>query len=73
MNVNKKIFQKFGIILKEKRKEKGLTQEELADLAGIHRTYVAGIEGGYRNPSLKNIIRIAKALKLAPKTLFENL
>jgi len=71
MKVKKKIFQKFGIILKEKRKERGLTQEELADRAGIHRTYVAGIEGGHRNPSLKNIYRLAKALKIEIKEFFK--
>lgn len=70
-NANKRIFTKFGRILKEKRQEKKLTQEELADLASIHRTYIAGIERGFRNPSLKNIIRLSKALKIDPKELFE--
>ena len=70
-SINKKIFKKFGKILRQKRREKNLTQEELADLAGIHRTYVAGIEGGYRNPSLKNIIKLGNALGIKIKKLFE--
>jgi transcriptional regulator with XRE-family HTH domain len=45
----------------------------LADLAGIHRTYVAGIERGYRNPSLKNIVRLARALKIKTVDLFKKL
>ena len=69
--IDKQIFVKFGKILREKREEKKLTQEGLADLAGIHRTYIAGIERGFRNPSLKNIIRLSKALKIGPKELFQ--
>ena len=72
-NVNKKIFQEFGRILREKRRGKKLTQEELANLAGIHRTYIAGIERGIRNPSLKNIVRLGRALKIEIKELLKNL
>lgn len=70
VTIGRKIFQKFGKILRVKRQEKRLTQEELANLADIHRTYIAGIERGFRNPSLKNIIRLSKALKIDPKELF---
>ena len=71
--VGKKIFQKFGKILKQMRLKRELTQEELSDLAGIHRTYVAGIEGGHRNPSLKNIVRLANALGVKTEELFNKL
>jgi len=47
-----------------------ITQEELADRAGLHRTYIAGIERGARNPSLKSIEKIAKGLQLSIAGLF---
>ena len=59
-----KIEKKFGKHVRELRNKAGYSQEDLADLAGIHRTYLGGIERGERNPSLKNIQRIAKALKV---------
>lgn len=58
------IRKKFGIHLKELRKRGGFTQEELADKAGMHFTYVGQIERGLRNPSLVNLHKLAKALKI---------
>jgi DNA-binding XRE family transcriptional regulator len=52
-------------------KKKGLSQEELSFLADLHRTCIGQIEAGNRNVALKNIIRIAKALKISPKDLFD--
>ena len=46
------------------RKARGISQEELADLAGLHRTYVGSIERGERNVSIDNIERLAGALRL---------
>ena len=54
----------FGFAVKTRREELGLTQEEFADKAGIHRTYLSDIERGSRNVSLINIERIALALTL---------
>jgi transcriptional regulator with XRE-family HTH domain len=48
----------------------GLSQEELADKAGIHVTYLSGIERGLRNPSILNINRLAQAIELPIKELF---
>lgn len=48
--------------LTELRRAKGWSQEELADEAGLHRTYVSGVERGVRNPSLMVLDRLAKAL-----------
>ena len=66
-----KIEKKFGKRVRELRDKAGYSQEDLADLAGIHRTYLGGIERGERNPSLKNIQRIAKALKVPIDELFK--
>lgn len=55
--------------MREVRAERGLSQEALADLAGLHRTYVGGIERGERNPTLANVERIAKALRVTPAQL----
>jgi transcriptional regulator with XRE-family HTH domain len=48
--------------LREIRLKKGLSQERLAELAGLHRTYVSSVERGERNISLENIDRLANAL-----------
>jgi len=52
----------FGRRLRQLRSARGLSQEELADLAGLDRTYVSGCERGKRNISLENIYRLASAL-----------
>jgi transcriptional regulator with XRE-family HTH domain len=52
----------FGVHLRKLRLSKGLTQEKLADRAGMHFTYVGQIERGKRNPSLINLHKLAKAL-----------
>lgn len=59
------IKEKFGRHLRRLREEKRLTQEELADKAGMHFTYIGQIERGLRNPSLVNLQRLAKALKVS--------
>jgi transcriptional regulator with XRE-family HTH domain len=52
--------------------ELGLTQEELAERANLHPTYIGSVERGERNISLENIVSIAKALQINPKDLFSN-
>ena len=66
-----KLAKDFGNKIREKRKEKGISQEGLAGLADLDRTYIGGIERGIRNPSLRNIGKIAKALKVKVKELFD--
>ena len=66
----KTIEQKFGERMRKLRQAKGLSQEELAFKSGVHRTYLGGIERGERNPSLKNIAAIAKALGVTLSELF---
>lgn len=53
------------------REERGWSQEELADQAGLHRTYVSGIERRVRNPTLKVLERLAKALKVPASALLD--
>ena len=55
---------RFAINLRAARKAKGLSQEELADKADLHRTYVGSVERGERNVSIDNIERLAAALNL---------
>jgi transcriptional regulator with XRE-family HTH domain len=56
----------FASNLRTLREKAGLSQEELAHRAGLHRTYVGSIERGERNVCLKNIERLANALKVDP-------
>jgi len=60
-----------GLTIRESRHEMGLSQEELADRIGLHRTYIGGIERGERNVSLENILRIADSLKIRPSVLLD--
>jgi transcriptional regulator with XRE-family HTH domain len=62
----------FGTRVRALRQERNLSQEELAHLAGVDRTYVGGIERGERNLSLLNVKRLADALGLSPKDLFDD-
>jgi transcriptional regulator with XRE-family HTH domain len=63
------ILRLFGEHLRELRLARGLTQEGLAELAGVDRNYIGQIERGERNVALVNIVRIAQALDAAPADL----
>ena len=60
----------FGNRIRELRQAKGISQEELAEKAGLDRTYISSVERGKRNISLLNIERLAKALGVKPRQLF---
>jgi len=62
--------QSFGNRLRLLRKDRGLSQEELAHLAGVHRTYAGAVERGEYNISLTNICEFARALGVEVKDLF---
>ena len=64
------IRERFGFAVKVRREALGLTQEDLADRAQIHRTYLSDIERGTRNLSLVNIERMAEALSVSMSELF---
>lgn len=61
--MSKTILEKFGEKVREERLKQGLSQEELASRAGVHRTYIGMIERAEKNITLENIEKIAKALK----------
>ena len=65
------IKQKFGLKIKEIRNEKGLSQEKLAELAQLHRTYISSLELGQRNVSIVNVERLAEALECEVTELFK--
>lgn len=62
--------EKFGEKLRKLRIKRNWSQGELSRRSGIHRTYISGIEKGLRNPALKNINRLAKALNISPSEFF---
>lgn len=59
----------FGNLVRARRTELGLTQEQLAEIAGMHFTYVSSTERGERNISLANIEKLAEALNCSMKDL----
>jgi len=67
---NKEILIKFGEKVRNLRKERGLSQEELSFRAELHRTYIGMIERAEKNITLINIEKIAKALNVEIKELF---
>lgn len=62
--------QAFGLAVKECRSQKGISQEHLAELADLHRTFVSDIERGARNPTVKTVWKLAEALDTLPSKLF---
>ena len=67
------ILLQFGQKVKALRRDAALSQEELADYAEMHRTYLSGVERGERNISLINLVRLAHALKTSPSQLMEGI
>ncbi|MDR2162819.1 MAG: helix-turn-helix transcriptional regulator [Clostridiales Family XIII bacterium] len=65
-----KIEQLFGQVIRDLRQRKNIPQEGLADLSGLHRTYISDVERGRRNISLQNIGRIATALQVSVSLIF---
>ena len=60
-----------GDAIKRNRSALGISQEELAARAGLHRTYVSDVERGVRNPSIASVEKLAQALKLSVAALFD--
>jgi len=63
----------FGDVLNQLRQEAGLTQQELADRAEVHRTYISLLERGKKSPTLEVIFRLARSLERRPSELLARL
>ncbi|HVS51948.1 MAG TPA: helix-turn-helix transcriptional regulator [Opitutaceae bacterium] len=60
-----------GAAIREGRKRLDVSQEDFAELCGVHRTYVGQVERGEKNISFTNVLRISRALRLKPSALLE--
>jgi transcriptional regulator with XRE-family HTH domain len=70
--MSKTTLEKFGEKVREERHKLGLSQEELASRAGVHRTYIGMIERAEKNITLENIEKIASALKITLPDIFKD-
>jgi transcriptional regulator with XRE-family HTH domain len=66
------IIRRIGLNITIIREQRGLTQEKLAELAGLHRAYIGQIERGEKNIGLRNLEKIAKALGVDIRVLVDN-
>lgn len=71
MSKTTEVHQKIAKNIQRIRKEKALSQEELAHKAGLNRAYIGYIERGERKPSVDTLNKISKALKIKLQVLFE--
>jgi transcriptional regulator with XRE-family HTH domain len=67
------ILQSFGLRIKTLRQKRKISQEKLAEMAELHRTYINLVESGKRNISLRNINKLSKALGVSLEDLFKDL
>jgi transcriptional regulator with XRE-family HTH domain len=71
--MNGNIEKMFGEEVRILRRKLGLSQEALAEVCELHRTYIGSVERGERNVSLRNIAKIARALDVTPSWLLKNI
>lgn len=70
---NKNQLKAFGLRVRTVREALDWSQEDLAEQADLHRTYISGLERGERNVSVLNILRLARALKTTPGELLNDI
>jgi transcriptional regulator with XRE-family HTH domain len=73
LQVSREELRQIGDRIRDKREARGLSQIEIGALAGLHRTYIGGVERGERNISALNLIAIARALRVEVGDLFERM
>jgi transcriptional regulator with XRE-family HTH domain len=66
-------ISQFGNLLRNHRRNAGISQEQLAERSGLDRTYISGIERGLRNPTLTALLKIAKGLDISISMLLQDL
>ena len=67
------ILKCFGANIRRERNRLGISQEQLAESCGLHRTYIGSVERGERNIGLLNLVRIAHTLGVSPNRLLRNI
>jgi transcriptional regulator with XRE-family HTH domain len=70
---SEEVLESFGKRVQQERLKLKLSQEKLAEIACLDRTYISSMERGCRNVSLLNIVKVANALSIPPSTLLEGL
>lgn len=65
------LLHALGLAIRQVREDRNLSQERLAELAGLHRTYVSSVEQGRRNLSIENIHKVANALGVSMTELIQ--
>ncbi len=73
INTSSALLVNFGDALRNWRRSRNLSQEELGQLTGLDRTYISGLERGKRNPTLKVIVHIAVCLGITASVLLDGL
>lgn len=73
VEVKSPTHKRFGDRLKELRDKNKLTQEDLADMVGVDRSYMGFVERGQKNPTLEKLTLIAKAFKISLSELFKGI
>lgn len=66
-----KFLQRLGDHLRKRREDRGLTQDQLAQQCGLHRTFIGSVERGERNIAVLNLRKIAQVLRVSLSEMFE--
>ncbi len=66
-------LKSFGLRVKKIRTEQKISQEDLAELSGLHRTYISSLERGVRNPTLTTLISLSKGLNIEINEMLKEL
>ncbi len=69
----KRTLKLFGKNVRKHRHKKGISQEDLAGICSLHRTYIGSVERGERNVGLENIVKIARALNVTLQELLDGI